>query len=507
MQYTIRAPLRYGIIPRVVSALRHPAFKLGLAFLLILLLQIQPNWLPLLDDVRKAGAGAELPPALTTEAYHAILDAYARQPWRVDWAAKAGQAALLAGQYETAKLALNTAARAGWTPELRITQGDVYSRTGEMDQAIQQWELARQEQPANASLLARLAFAYEAQGRYPEAAGAFRTLVALQPKDTGTQYQVWGQYQYRLGLILSAIDPESAPPHLARAAGLDETTQLRAESLMNVIEAGLQKNDEAYTFGSIGDTLISLGEYSLAKAALLQAIAKRPNFAEAYAFLGAAEDELGNDGVYAYQKALELNGQLPLAHHLLGLHYLRRGESEKAIPPLERAFELDPANADAAAYTGSAYALQGDLTTAEQWYRQAVQIDPGNSIFWRRLAEFYVEHDLRIETEGLLSAQKAVELAPASAEALDILGYAQHLNGDSAGGEANLKKAINLNTKLARAYFHLGVLYLDTNRPVEAKQALDTAASLDAGGPIAQQAWRAIARLGLPTAVPTSPGR
>ncbi len=480
----------------MISIVRHPALRLGIAFVAILLLGIQPNWTPLLDDLRIARASS----TLNTDSLNAILDAYARQPWQADRARAAALATLGAGDYESAIATINAAASLeGWTPELHIALGDAYHGADDVDQAIKEWEAARPDRPADASLLTKLAIAYEARGRFEEAAGALRTLVALEPNNAIAQY--------RFGLMLSVIDPASAPAHLALAAGIDPSVQPFAESLNQAVEAGLQADDTAYTYGIIGYTLIGLREYALAKAALLNAVSGRPDFAEAYAYLGLAEDYLGGDGLYAYERALDIDEKLAIAHYLIGLHYRRIGDNDKAIPALKRAFELDASNAAAAAELGSAYTELADLTTAEAWYVQAVSVAPKDASFWTLLAKFYIDHDLKVEQDGILAAQKAVELAPDSADAWDTLGFAHYLNDSRDLAEENLLKARELDPQLATVHFHLGLLYLDTDRSTDARQSLETAIALDAGGPVAEQAIRALARLGitaLPTAVPAS---
>jgi len=475
---------------------RHPALRLGLAFLIILFLGIQPNWLPLLEDIRVAGESTKL----TASSLVAIKDAFARQPWDASRANSAGLASLASGDYDTAIADLTIAAKlGGWTPDLHIAIGDAYSGKNDLKTALTEWEAALPNRLNDADLLNRLARGYEALGKYPEASAALRSLVALQPQNAVARY--------RFGLVLSVIDPASAPQHLALAAGMDPSVGPFASSLNKAVEAGLKANDKAYTYGVVGYALISLREYPLAKAALLRAIEERPNFADAYAYLGLAEDELGNDGTYAYTRALDMKPDLPLANYLIGLHYRRLGKSDEAIKSLTKAFALDNSNAAAAAELGSTYTDMADLPNAETWYRQAVRVAPDDATFWLLLAEFYANHELKLESDALQSAQKAVELAPDSAEAYDTLGYIQYQNDSQKDAEANLLKAKDLDPKRASTFFHLGLLYLDSNRSEEAKQNLEKATSLDAGGPIAEQAFKALARLGITaplTPVPTA---
>lgn len=461
--------------------------KFAAPLLLILVLKIQPNWLPLLQDLHTARAAS----FLTTEGLLAIQDAYARQPWNASRAEAAGLAALAAGEYEYALNAVEHAARlGGWTASLHIAAGDAANGLQNTASAIKHWEQALPNDLANTALLTRLARAYEAQAQYPEAAAVLRTLVALEPSNAIAQY--------RFGVVMSVIDPPTAPAHLSIAAGLDPSVQPFAESLNQAVAAGLDAKDEAYMAGVVGYTLIGLREYPLAKLSLLNAVTTRPQFAEAYAYLGLAEDQLGNDGRYAYHRAIDLNPDLSLAHYLLGLHYRRSSDNEKAIASLQRAFELDPSQAAAAAEIGSAYTEMGDLISAEHWYVQAVNVAPKDVDFWILLAQFYLDNDLKVDEVGLISAQTAVQLAPDSAAAHDALGFAYYLNAKHGLAEQSLLKAIELDNRNQRAYFHLGLLYLDSRRHDLARNALETAVAIDPENAVAGLALRAMARLGSP---------
>ena len=472
----------------MLVALRHPALRFALAFIIILLINPQPNWLPLLEDIHLAGQSTNL----TSAGLAALQDAYVRQPWNPARAYTAGLAALAVGDYDSAIAALTvTASHTGWTPDLYIAVGDAYHGKNDLDQALLQWEAALPDRLNDAGLLNKLARTYEATGRYPQASAALRSLVALEPQNAVARY--------RFGLVLSIIDPASAPQHLALAAGMDESVAPFAASLNNAVEAGLKANDKSFTYGVIGYALIAVREYPLAKAAFLRAIEERPNFADAYAYLGLAEDELGNDGAYAYDRALVLNADLPLAHYLLGLHYQRLGKLPEAILSLQKAFELDPSNAAAAAELGNVYTQLADISNAENWYRQAVRVAPEDATFWLLLAEFYADNELRLENDALLSARQAVELDPESVQAYDLLGYIYYLNNQFAEAETNLLKAKELDPQQSKVYFHLGLLYLDSNRLPEAKINLENAVGLDPGGPIAEKAFKALARLGITT--------
>ena len=112
------------------------------------------------------------------------------------------------------------------------------------------------------------------------------------------------------------------------------------------------------------------------------------------------------------------------------------------------------------------------------------------------MAQFYLDNDLKVAEGGLIAAKRAVELAPDSAAAHDVLGQALYLTAKFKESESTLLTANALDPESARVYLHLGLLYIEMKRPTEAKAALNAAANLDAGGPIAALAFKALARLG-----------
>jgi tetratricopeptide (TPR) repeat protein len=467
------------------------AFKIIATFTVILLFSIQPNWLPLQKDFAIMRE-AQKTNTFTVEARNAIYDLYDRQPWNADRAEAAGLAALASKDYKGAQAALAKAASIkGWSPSLHQAMGDAYNGLGDRKQAINEWETALKSKLNDPSLLSKLANGYESEARYPEASAVLRTLVALQPTNALARY--------RFGVVLSVLDPAQAGSHLAVAAGSDPKIKPFAESLIKALNAGLDTKDNAITAGVVGYTLIGLREFKLAKLSLTRAIEQRPDQADAYAYLGLVEDRLGNDGTYAYEQALKIDPKSSLAHYLYGQHFRRGGKNDRAISEFKTAFDLDPSNPATSAELGSAYLDKGDLQNAEAWYAQAVRIAPQEAEFWILLAQFYLDNDVKVAEAGLPSAKRAVELEPNSSAANDALGHALYLTRKFKESESTLLTANALDPESARVYLHLGLLYIEMQRPSEAKAALNAAANLDAGGQIAALAFKALARLGVPS--------
>lgn len=110
------------------------------------------------------------------------------------------------------------------------------------------------------------------------------------------------------------------------------------------------------------DVLINLsGAYILQRKwdkavdLLNQAAKTHPNNAMVWMNLGAAQlgrletagPKQQDKAINAYQRALQVNPEVPNAHYHLGLIYKERGELTRAAAFFQRALEVDPADRDA----------------------------------------------------------------------------------------------------------------------------------------------------------------
>jgi tetratricopeptide (TPR) repeat protein len=418
----------------------------------------------------------------------ALAAAAARLPYDAFTNHRAGFAAISAGRFSEAIRYLSRAAELdGWTPARRAAMGDAYAGLQDSANARAQWALALAETPNDDTLLARLANSYEAAGMYPEAIASLTDLARARGNDPSVLY--------RLALLTAATVPEQASSRLALARDVAPDLAPATGLLLAAIEEGRAAGSEAYTFGRVGYALIQLKEWPLAEVALTQAVNRDGQYADAFAYLGLAQDLQQKDGLPSYQQALTLAPDSPLAQFLMGLHWRRLGDSNTALPYLRAAQALDPENPAVAAEIGGAYAALGDLTSAEIWFTEAVRKDEQDPGFWLLLARFYVDNEYHMAELGLPAARMAVGLNPDSALAADALGYALVLTGDLVNAEKMLLRALELDHDLASGYYHLGLLYQKQQRAAEAETVLNHALTLDPNGRVGGLALKALAAL------------
>lgn len=424
------------------------------------------------------------------EAADVLDDAARRLPYESQALVLAGSADISAGRFESAIGRLQRAAAlTGWTPSLHIAVGDAWQGQGETANAITEWEQALAEWPdANVpdALLARLASAYESVGRLADASALLNRRL-----QGGT---VDPLVLYRQALLLAATSPAEATGPLAAVAELSIDYAPNARALLNAVQIGLNADDQAYVYGVVGFQLVQLQEWALAEKALTQAIGLNNQYADAYAYLGLALDSQGKNGQPAYESALQVAPNSPLAQFLYGLHFRRLGQSAKALPYLLAAEKLDVQNPAIAAELGGAYAAQGDLPNAEIWFTQAVTLAPQDPQFWLLLARFHIDNEWKVGELGLPAARQAVGLNPGSALAADALGYALVITGDLVNGQKKLEEALALDPNLAAVYYHLGQLYFIQGKTTDATAAFNHTLSLDPQGQYGKLAIQALAQ-------------
>ncbi len=402
-------------------------------------------------------------------------------PWRDSLWEQAGQSALEGGDFDAAIQYLETAAATGHiTPRGHASLGDAYRARGAWDAAIRNWEAALAGGVAPGPLHTRLLEAHRALKDYPAAIADLQALAALDPDNAATHYQ--------LGLLLVAREPEAGLSYLLRAAELDDTLLETVRAIQHSLQPALETDNPAYALLNAGRALASLNEWELAAEAFRQAIAANPGFAEAWAFLGEAQQQLGQDGTDALGTALSLAPESLTANLLTGLYFQRQGDPVTALIYLETADRLAPDNAAIVAQMAGVQAALGDINAAIAGFARAIELAPEDPSYLHLLAFYSIHNDIQIDEIGLPAARKAVIMNGEDPIALDLVGYALHLGGDPASALRFFFRALQANPGYAPARFHLGLAYLAQGRVELAVQQFNLAIELAPDSLIAEQA-------------------
>lgn len=411
-----------------------------------------------------------------------------RFAWRTDLWEQAGNYAFHGGDpSNTIRYLLNAKNRNNLSLEGLTQLGFAYQQFGDTNAAVQIWEEAAQAGQTSPQVYRQLYQAHIEKENYTAAAHDLLELVKIQPVETSLRYQ--------LGLLLATQDPEAALGHLTQAADLDESISARAQSVISAIRTGLLAEDPAYTLVSVGRALAAINEWQLAHLAFEQAIQSRPDYADAWAFLGEANQHLEKpkqemSSLEMLEKALELDPNSLAANSTLGLYWRREGNHERALEYYQNAAKMNPNNPVLQVDLGNALAYTGEFEKALEAFQHAIGLAPQNQAFYRYLAEFSLSYEYQVRQIGLPAARQAVLLDPEDPDSLVTMGQVMALLGDLASAERYLHSALQVDPNHAPAHLQLGLLYIlhGDRQAAFAKWAL--VQDLAPGTPAADQAQR-----------------
>jgi tetratricopeptide (TPR) repeat protein len=435
---------------------------------LIVLAIVLPLILSGYSELRKASVSSSY-----AEAARHYQNAAQRMPWRGDLYELSGHMYYYAKDYVQADVAYQKAyARHAFSPQGWVAWGDVNYLNNNPERAREIWEQALQEKNPSDDVYSRLAEVYQVKGDTSKAAEYLEKYVSTHPQDAIAHY--------RLGLLLTLSDPNRALSVLNDAAQLDPQLDSAVETLRTTLDLALQSDDSSARLVVVGRGLGLVNEWKLARVAFESAVETDEKNAEAWAWLGEANQQTGvpAGGSAELEQALRLNPDSPTVRGLRGLYFQRTGNFRQALAEFQSAAALEPENPTWLVSVGEAYSKNGDLIQALELYKKATTLAPDEPSYWRLLAIFCAQNNINVKDVGLPAAQKAVFLTKADATSLDVLGWLLLLDASYDGAERMLKRALELDAQNASVHLHLGMLYMQTDNRASAYDHLIQARDL-----------------------------
>ena len=425
--------------------------RLALPLLFLLLLGIAPRPRVLEQAFQQAGQ------ALRNGNYTAAAEAFTTlaqvQPWQPSLWEEAGRAAFNAGDIPKAVDHLQLAQNAGvLSSEGQILLGDAYQLAGDEEKAEAAWQALLATGNAPPGIYLRMANAQRLRGEIPAAIDTLQTLLQNHPGSASTSYE--------LALLLAATHPEAALPYLEQAAELDPSLAPRLNELKQSINTARFEEEPAYTLINAGRALANLQEWALANHAFEQATEARPDYAEAWAYLGNSRERLGEDGSQALDQALSLNPDSLAANLFMAMHFVENEQPAMGLIYLYNAARLAPDTPEIEIEIGNLLAGLGNLTDARRHYERAVQADAQNPEIWRMTAEFALQYNVDVRDLALSAARQAVLLAPKDPAAIDTLGQVYFKLGDALSARRFFQRALQQDPGYALAHLHMGLYFL-----------------------------------------------
>jgi tetratricopeptide (TPR) repeat protein len=453
-------------------------FKIWPKFLILLLIGAlivcPPLILGYIDLARAQHASDQI------EASHLYEDAARLLFWRTDLYERAGLTSVSIDPQRAIQMLNLARQKNALTSSGEIALGDAYLADGEPDKAISEWEDLFNRKQETGRLGPRLAREYHGQGQYNIETRVLRQWLEIDPLNA--------EANERLGILLTVSAAPEALSFLNRASAASPEAASRLDGLITALKTSAK--DPAYRLALCGQILARMNEWRLAQQAFSNAVEANPQYAAAWAWLGLTRQQNKAAGALeALEYAVKLDKKSAPLHAMLGTYWMKADDSQKARAEFDLATQLEPSNPVWWRALASA-AAQTDLATALNAYVLATSLAPQEAENWYALAAFCVENNAYLEEYGLNAALRAYALAPKNPAYIDMLGRAQMGLGQTDAAEAMFKQALETDGQENPFiyHFHLGLLYLQTQRQTEARKEFQTTVELNPQGPYGKQA-------------------
>jgi tetratricopeptide (TPR) repeat protein len=406
--------------------------------------------------------------------------------------------------------------------EARLKLGDVYFLQGKFDDALSEYEAARERDPYNADIYYALSLVSLTQNDYHNAIPDLIRALRIKPdhsealSNLAQAYYHYGEELIRASrkeptekeknrkldeavtLLKKSIELKESAEAYGRLAWAYSSAKRYKEAYKAAKKAvRLNPNYAWYTAG-LGRILLALGKPEEAVRELNRAVKSDPEHVFAHLYLGVAYKELDNNELakdnfekawnlglekddyrmasLAMDNASEIAPDNSLYFARSGEAYRMLGEYDKALVKLKRAVKIEPQPAWVYGSLGDVYRLKGDFKRAEENFKKSLDLDPDSAWAYAHLGEAFREQgDLDRAKENL---KKAISLDPDSAWAYASLGEVYRQKGKFQKAIKNLEKAIALHPALARAYLSLGDVYRQKGEFDKAQENLKKVISL-----------------------------
>ena len=408
-------------------------------------------------------------------------------PWRDDLWRAAGNYALWAGAWQSGLDSFSRINFTGLDAEQWMAVGDAYNQLEQFDRAEASWQSSFALEQ-NAAVYQRI-YDLHRQNDDDEAILAdLQELTRLEPENSPLAYQ--------FAIHLAASVPQQALDYLKQRPEFEEPYQAKMELLEQKLLSATLSDSSAVQILISGQGLAELKEWDLAVLAFRQSIQLEPGYAEGWAFLGEAYQQLDppqtENALKSLRTALSLDPKSISTITMLALYWQRQGEFQRAAGLFRTAASLQPDNPAWWAALGSLASVQGNLSDAETYFAAAVDLSPQQSTYYNLLANFYIQNQIQIEEKALPAAIRAVEISPTDPESLSTLAQVYLLLDDGDKAVQILQSTVSLNPNFAKGHYLLGMAYIFRNQPDLAYAHLVKARDTAQDSAILEQVQRAV---------------
>lgn len=334
--------------------------------------------------------------------------------------------------------------------------------------------------PKNVDSMLGLAHVAAQQNKPSEAEDWLKKAMASNPQSASVQVS-WGRY------LISTQRYSEAEATLKKAALLDPQALAPALALGDLY-SGRLNNPKAAAAAfrqatridpqhagaqhGLGMSLLATGQFAESESALKKALTLAKDNPLPKLSLGRVYLAQGKftEAVQLFGEILDGNRNLPAALIGRGDGHFGKLDFQTAAKDYQHAIQLAPKNAEAHLKLGMSLQAQQKPAAAEQHYLAAIQIDPRLAIAYNNLAWMAAKNRKR-SPQAIRWAEKAVSLAPDSAEFHDTLGWSYYQAGKLEQAKSTLEKALAKGAASADVHYHLGMVWVGLKNDQGAKAA------------------------------------
>lgn len=261
----------------------------------------------------------------------------------------------------------------------------VYIARNEISAAGKLLETAAAKNQATAAIYSLLAVVYEKSNHYENAIPAMRLAINLDPQSE--------KYRFQYGILLTNADAPAAAVIRLNEALKTFPKSPRLWLARGIAELKDNKNVEA--------------AQSISKAIELD-----QSFAQAYAYLGLAQFQIGqyDTAVQQYEKALVYNGKLAVVHQMIADALLQKTSSDqpRIEAELKKSIALDPKLYLSYLTLGKLYVRMQRWADSATAFEEAIKLQPNSAEAYYQLGRVYIR--LKRKSDSDIALAKFKEL-------------------------------------------------------------------------------------------------
>jgi tetratricopeptide (TPR) repeat protein len=360
----------------------------------------------------------------------------------------------------------------------------------QIDEALAQYKDLAAADPENADALVRITDIERRQGKYEEALASVRKARKIDPDNLEAGYNqgllldVLGRYD-EAATTLEKMLEQPALSHANGAYTAEEKNNrgIFLERLASVYHEQNKTDQAVATYQKMidlgGDTAVrgyqgQIETYREAKIydksveAARTAVASNPKNRDLKISLAdvLVDDAKGDEALTVAHSILNNTPDdrgvwLEIAQ--INVRLRRWKEADDAVDKADTLSTKKEERLNVLFMRGELADRQKHLEQAESFFRQALNLDPNNSLTLNYLGYMLADKGVKLP-EALKYIRKAVDLDPTNGAFLDSLGWAYFKLGEYELAEENLRQAVDRSQADPTVHDHLGDLYEKTGR-------------------------------------------